>query len=152
MKDKDNLYSFNQWSATEYYDKTKEFIVFNANNTLIESNNNWSNIGEKCLKITKLSNNANWVRIYYNESKKSKNINGKLTIKTLNSDVNVYLIELNPDGDNTKVVGVNIPDNSIFNVNISFISNNISNRFVLQIIIDDIQESCYIDNIQLYSS
>ena len=153
MKDTNNLLTYNQWSGTDYLENNTGFAVYNSNDVSRSSSNNWSSNGEHSLKVNKLSDSNFWVRAYYQDSILSKTITGKLTIKTNNSRVKVYLIELN-GSTSVQTTSITVPANTVSSVNLSLTSGDTNTRFALHTVsLDDVEDHIYyIDNLQLYAS
>ena len=152
MKDTNNLLTDNQWSGTDYLENNTGFTGYNSTNTLREPVNEWSSIGEKSLRITRLTSSSHWVRAYYPNSIISKTVTGKLTIKTTNSSVTVSLLELN-GGTALQTATVIVPANTVFNVNLSLTSGTSNTRFALQTVSNgDVGDVYYIDDLSIVSS
>lgn len=152
MKDTNNLLTDNQWSGSDYLENNTGFTGYNSTNTLRESVNEWSSIGENSLRITRLTSSSHWVRVYYSNSIKSKIVTGKATIKTTDSSVTVSLLELN-GGTTVQTATVVVPAGTVFNVNLSLTSGDANTRFALHTVSGgNIGDVYYIDDLSIVSS
>ena len=152
MKDTLNLLTHNQWSGTEYLSDITGFAVYNSSNVLRETSNIWSENGENSLKITKLKENSFWVRAYSQNEIHCKTITGEVTIRTTNSSVKVYLLEIQ-NGITIQGSTVTVPANTVANINLSLFSGDANTSVAIHVgIVGDVGDICYIDNLQLFSS
>lgn len=149
MKDKNNVLTYNQWSGTDYLNNTTEFIR-SSGNVLIELSNEWSVNGENSLKITKLLTSSYWIQARYYSTIINEELTGKLTIKTKQSNVRIYLVEiLNSSFINSN--SVTIPNNTVAPVEILLNSGENNTAFALHVeILGDINNTCFIDNLELF--
>lgn len=151
MKDKTNLLSYNQWSATDYLNNTNDFtydpLVIKA-----EQNNQFSTIGENSLKITLLSTTSSTgkrVRIYCEDKLISKTLNLTCNIKTNNCICEIFLVEEFNITPITQRI-VRVPENTSKSIKMSLdTSSNENSVYFIQFYIGCVNIPVYIDNINL---
>lgn len=140
VKDTNNKIDYNQWSGTEY---NKDTIgITSLNNSIMESVNNWSDIGECSLKITRKDSSLTTVcKMNIPNLTVGSNINLKLTVYTPNTDITVRLMD-----NNTIISDVVVPQSdtpTIVNLN-GGVTNS---TLIMRIVMADNNSYCYLDNI-----
>lgn len=80
IKDKNNLMKFNVWSGTDYKKTTEGFL--SGKGQFIESSTEWSFIGDRSLKITRVGDRFRWTDIPIKNIFREKFIRASVTIKS----------------------------------------------------------------------
>ena len=149
MKDTNNLLSHNQWTAGEY----ENTIPATLANTIGVITNNYSDIGEQSLKLTKNASSGSYSRIIYNQSIINKTVTISAHIRTEDTICQLLLLEVDSNGSTIQSRTVNIPSNSYGTFNISLISGSNNSKFVIHFgNIGGQGSDIYVDNIMLTAS
>ena len=145
MKDNNNLLEYNQWSCGEY-----DNILSGVNNgagQTTEISNNWSSIGEKSFKISRISNTSPWsgCRIQTNKNE----ITASCDILALSTCTLSIVIDYSDESQTYNNVAI-YPSNSVQNVSVHF--DNSSGKTVTKasLRITNVTSFVYIDNLKLY--
>ena len=128
MKDNNNLLSHNQWAAGEY-ENTIPVILTNMLGVIT---NNYSDIGEQSLKLTKNASSGSYSRIIYNQGIINKTVTISAHIRTVDTNAQLLLLELDSNGSTIQSRTVNIPSNTYGTFNTSLISGSNNSKFVIQ--------------------
>ena len=150
MKDTNNLLTHNQWSAGEYENTPEIFSVKPYVNNICT--NNYSDIGEQSIKITKLQSSGSYARIMYNNGISNKTVTASATIKTENNSATLILLEIGSNGLINQQ-SVDVPANSFTKVNVSLHSTTSNTSFGVQFNNNgNVNSFIHIDNVSLYAS
>ena len=128
VKDTNNLLSHNQWTAGEYGNTIPVILA----NMLGVITNNYSDIGEQSLKLTKNAPSGSYSRITYNQSIINKTVTVSAHIRTVDTNAKLLLLELDSNSSTIQSRTVNIPSNSYGTFNTSLISGSNNSKFVIQ--------------------
>ena len=146
MKDTNNLLEYNVWSAGEYGNTIPVILA----NMLGVITNNYSDIGEQSLKLTKNASSGSYSRIIYNQSIINKTVTVSAHIRTVDTNAQLLLLEFDSDSRTIQTGTVNIPTNSYGTFNISLISGSNNSKFVIQFSnIGGQGSDIYVDDISL---
>ena len=146
MKDTNNLLTHNQWSAGEYGNTIPVILV----NMLGVITNNYSDIGEQSLKLTKNASSGSYSRIIYNQSIINKTVTVSAHIRTVDTKAQLLLSELDSNDNTIQTGTVNIPTNSYGTFTSSLISGSNNSKFVIHFgNIGGQNSDIYVDDISL---
>ena len=149
MKDTNNLFSYNQWTAGEYNNNLNDFTLNNTQQQQNIISNDYSKIGESSLKMIS-SQTGDYIRIWYSNELKNKNVTSKIHIKS-EETIDVLLREY--DSNNTLISLKHTTFSGCGNVSLSLTSSNTTNnKFLLQISNIPKDKIVYVDDIMLTAS
>lgn len=142
VKDTNNLLEYNQWSGTDY---TKDITgITSLNNSIIESVNKWSDIGENSFKLTRTDNSLTTVcRMNITNLTIGSNITLKLTTYNTNSNITIRLMD-----DNTIISDVVVPKSDTSTI-VSLSGDVTNTTLIMRVILSNNNSYCYLDNISV---
>lgn len=142
MKDTNNIYDYDVWTAGEY-----NLSGFTINGAKYNVSNEYSVIGESSLKI-KATTSDDYVRIYKLVSLPNKTVTAKIHIKT-SEQIRILLREMD---DGAVVNQVATFFTGVGEAVVSLNSSSSNSQFLLQIHQFTVDKPVFIDNIILTSS
>ena len=142
VKDTNNLLEYNQWSGTDY---TKDITgITSLNNSIIESMNKWSDIGENSFKLTRTDNSLTTAcRMNITNLTIGSNITLKLTTYNTNSNITIRLMD-----DNTIISDVVVPKSDTSTI-VSLSGDVTNTTLIMRVILSNNNSYCYLDNISV---
>lgn len=126
VKDKDNLFSYNVWSGTDYLKNSADF--FSTTSGLLFSSTDWSINGDRCVKAVNSLSNSISCKIDNTDVVENDTVSFKFKIINNTGDtVYAQILQQNSDNTETQVI-VSIPSSN--NVQDIFITKNIDQEII----------------------
>lgn len=128
VKDKENLLPYNVWSGSDY---TNNIEGFYAPVHIISSSDEWSNQGNKSLKIISETLDYSYTRFYFITATEGDKFN--VTLKALNNSGNTLVLRV-IETTNSHFQDVEIPSSSetqLINTNFTSTTDGVINFLII---------------------
>lgn len=150
MKDTNNLLDHNTWSSGEYNNNPEIFNL--APSTMRIVSNEYSNIGESSIRLTKTVASGAYARITHTENLSNKTVTASAHIRSATKKATMIIIELNGSSI-VQQASVDVPANTSKTVSVSLNTGNSCSAIAVQFNNNDGKDSIiFVDDISLVSS
>ena len=150
VKDTNNLLDHNTWSSGEYNNNPEIFNL--APSTMRIVSNEYSNIGESSIRLTKTAASGAYARITHTENLSNKTVTASAHIRSATQKATMIIIELNGSSI-VQQASVDVPANTSKTVSVSLNTGNSCSAIAVQFNNNDGKDSIiFVDDISLVSS
>lgn len=151
VMDKNNLLDVNVWSGTDYMSNTKGIVT--GAGQFVESSVEWSDTGERSLKILSNNSYSQWSDVYTAKVYGDDTVTASGKILNVDSKVSIFFVFIDSEGNQSfshsaHIGPSNIPQNFTLKSSINKDVNKIHLRFWLR---GELGSSIYIDDINIVS-